>query len=453
MKLRIKFYCGYKKQMNLASLTKKFGNSTLRHVQSLRKLAESTKTQPALAAIQQGYSNFYHEDSIQPWAAVSGHGPWIMTNENKVVYDMGGYGMLAFGHNPPAVHDALSKEQVMANIMTPNASQHHFWEKLKPEISPHYKSIVCLNSGSEGNTLAMRIANIHKNAKPVRVSMQGSFHGRTDKPAQVSGSCRPAYETHLRDYKTPAPTYFIEPNNIDHAVKTFEQIKRNGEFPEITLLEPVQGEGNPGIPMEPEFYAALRTLTQNAGGLLLADSVQAGWRCRGELSMTRAPGFESLDPPDMETFSKAINGGQFPLSVLCLSEELTANFQRGLYGNTMTGNPRALDVATAVLDEMDTDVRDNIRIQGHNFLENLNGLVNKYPFLTHATGTGLLLALHMDPVKMPVLKVEKELRLRGLNVVHGGKNALRFTPWFHVSTAEIQFVTDIMDDYFSEIEV
>ena len=147
------------------------------------------------------YPNFYSKDSIQPYLPIAAKGPWILTNENKLIYDVGGYGMLGLGHNPPEVNKVLGKDQVMANIMTPNISQYNFWNRIKKELDPSYKSISCLNSGSEANTLAMRLANIHNNKNPVTVSMIGSFHGRTEKPALASQSCRNAYQNNLYDYK------------------------------------------------------------------------------------------------------------------------------------------------------------------------------------------------------------------------------------------------------------
>ena len=52
----------------------------------------------------------------------------------------------------------------------------------------------------------------------------------------------------------------------------------------------------------------------------VVDSVQAGLRATGELSLVDWPRFASCEPPDFEVFSKALNGGQFPLSVVAFSE-------------------------------------------------------------------------------------------------------------------------------------
>src|SRR3546814_5662639 len=73
----------------------------------------------------------------------------------------------------------------------------------------------------------------------------------------------------------------------------------------------------------------------------------------------------------METYSKALNAGQYPLSVLALTEHAAGIYQRGTYGNTMTGNPRALDVACAVLDALTPELRKNILERGEQALASL----------------------------------------------------------------------------------
>src|SRR3546814_15745664 len=104
------------------------------------------------------------------------------------------------------------------------------------------------------------------------------------------------------------------------------------------------------------------------GSLLLGDSIQAGLRATGTLSVVDYPGFEGQEAPDMETYSKALNAGQYPLSVLALTEHAAGIYQRGTYGNTMTGNPRALDVACAVLDAPTPELRQNILERGEQAL-------------------------------------------------------------------------------------
>ena len=114
-------------------------------------------------------------------------------------------------------------------------------------------------------------------------------------------------------------------------------------------MEPVMGEGNPGQAISPEFYDEARKLTKESGTLLLIDSIQAGLRAQGVLSIIDYPGFENSECPDMETYSKALNAGQYPLSVLAMTGKAAELYRQGIYGNTMTSNPKALDVASAVI--------------------------------------------------------------------------------------------------------
>ena len=77
----------------------------------------------------------------------------------------------------------------------------------------------------------------------------------------------------------------------------------------------------------------------------MVDSIQAGLWGQGCLSIVDYVGFEDCAPPDMETWSKALNAGQYPLSVVGLSGRAANLYSVGIYGNTMTTNPRALETA------------------------------------------------------------------------------------------------------------
>ena len=136
---------------------------------------------------------------------------------------------------------------------------------------------------------------------------------------------------------------------------------------EALYMEPVMGEGQPGKVLDRDFYDAARRLTKEHESILVVDSIQAALRARGSLSVVDYPGFEDAEAPDMETYSKAINAGQVPLSILALQPHLAAQYVTGLYGNTMTTNPRALDVATATLNAVTPEVRKNIAERGEEF--------------------------------------------------------------------------------------
>lgn len=208
-------------------------------------------------------------------------------------------------------------------------------------------------------------------------------------------------------------------------------------------MEPVMGEGDPGLAITPEFFAAARRLTKAHGALFLVDSIQAGLRATGCLSIVDYPGFETLEAPDMETYSKALNGGQFPLSVLAVTPQTAKLYRKGIYGNTMTANPRAMDVAVAVLNSVTPQLRQNIRDRGQEFLDKLKQMAKEVDGqITKVQGTGLLFSCEVTPdfKAYGAGSLEEYLRFRGLGVIHGGENSLRYTPHFAITAEEVDLM-------------
>ncbi|HEY9131895.1 MAG TPA: aminotransferase class III-fold pyridoxal phosphate-dependent enzyme [Dyella sp.] len=412
-----------------------------------------------LEQAQAGFVNFYPDDGINPYVPAAARGPWVVTLKGAVIHDNGGYGMLGFGHNDEAIRAAMSAPQVMANVMTPNLSQMRFVKAMNRELGRNrggnpYARYLCLNSGSESVSLACRIADV--NAKTMtdaggryagrtikRLAVKGAFHGRTERPALYSDSTRKTYLQHLASYRHEDTLITVAPYDIAQLEAVFADADRHGWFIEAMFLEPVMGEGDPGRAVTPEFYKAARALTEAHGTLLMVDSIQAGLRAHGVLSMTDYPGFENLPPPDMETFSKALNAGQYPLSVLAVGERAAGLYRKGIYGNTMTGNPRALDVALATLDQLTDEVRRNIRERGKEFVDKLNTLKSELGgLITKVQGTGLLFSCELAPEFKcyGAHSIEEYMRERGIGVIHGGVNSLRFTPHFKVTSAEVDLV-------------
>jgi len=419
-----------------------------------------------VTAVQEGFINFYPQTAINPYVALAGSGPWIVTSRGAVLYECGGYGMLGFGHAPAPILEAMNKPHIMANIMTPTFNQKRMVDALRNEIGHKrghcpFENFFCLNSGSESVTLAARISDInarimtdpggkHAN-KPIRIlGLKSAFHGRTDRPARFSDSTREAYCKYIASFRDHDNLLTVEPNNIKQLEQVFEYADNNQLFIEAFFIEPVMGEGNPGQAITPEFYARARELTEAHGALLLVDSIQAGLRAHGVLSIVDYPGFEDLEAPDMETYSKALNGGQYPLSVLALNASASQLYRPGVYGNTMTTNPRALDIAISVLGGVTPQLRQNIEDRGREFLDKLTALQNEMDgCITKVQGTGLLLSVELDPERFRSYGTdssEEYMRNNGINVIHGGSNALRFTPPFDISSEEVDLIIDATRD-------
>jgi acetylornithine/succinyldiaminopimelate/putrescine aminotransferase len=177
------------------------------------------------------------------------------------------------------------------------------------------------------------------------------------------------------------------------------------------------------------------------------DSIQAGLRAHGVLSIVDYPGFEGCEPPDMETYSKALNAGQYPLSVLAVTEATAALYRSGVYGNTMTTNPRALDVACVVLEAITPALRENIRARGREAVARLEALKAELGgLITKVQGTGLLFSCELAPQFKcyGAGSTEEWLREHGIGVIHGGANSLRFTPRFETTADELELLVSMV---------
>ena len=417
-----------------------------------------------ITSLQDGFVNFYNPATVNPYVALAARGPWIVTSHGAVVHDNGGYGMLGAGHGPDHVIESMADNWVMANVMTASFSQKRLDERLRKELGHTrgwcpFEKFICMNSGSESVTVSLRIADVNANimtqkggkheGKTIKMmAIEQGFHGRTDRPAQMSHSCKGKYDKHLASFQNRDNLILVPANDVASLEKAFNDAAENNVFIELLAIEPVQGEGNPGQCVSREFYDAARRLTLEHDSMLLVDSIQAGIRGQGTLSVVDYEGFADCDAPDLETWSKAMNAGQYPLSVLGMNKRASDLYVTGIYGNTMTTNPRALESAVAVLDGITPALRANIRERGVEFVEKFSALQKEFPHvITKVQGTGLLCSAELEPSQFPVVgmdAVEPWCRRRGLGVIHGGVNALRFTPHFNITSKEIDLIVDIV---------
>jgi acetylornithine/succinyldiaminopimelate/putrescine aminotransferase len=411
--------------------------------------------------LRAGIVNFYSKDCGSPFVPLVAKGPWIVTCYGRVVYETGGYGMLGFGHNPDFLKEVVGGDQVMANVMTPSLAQRRIVTALKNHIGSNrasrcpYTDFLFMNSGSESMTVAGRITDAHAArvtqagaryaGRSIKFAgLTGGFHGRTERPAQASDSSRRKYQQ-LASFKGIDNLWVVRPNDVAGLRALFERADREGVFIAAFLVEPVMGEGNPGLAITPEFYNEARALTAAHDSFLIVDSIQAGFRAHGVLSIVDYPGFEGVEAPDIESFSKALNAGQYPLSALGMNSRAAESYLANSYGNTMAANPRALEIGRVVLEHADQKLQKNVRESGKFFVEKLEALKAKFPeLITKVQGTGLLVSVEfVDTVKVfGERSLEEDLRIHGINVIHGGINSLRFTPVFGIKREEIELIVD-----------
>lgn len=433
---------------------------------------ENLSEKEKIEKTQKGIINFYSPETVNPYIPLAAKGPWIVTSEGSVVHDSGGYGMLGFGHKPSSILPSLTNTgHVMANIMTPSFTQYELINLLLKEIGHTRKTssfeklekFVFLNSGSEATSFALRVSDAkalkflkeHPGKTCKFLTLKNSFHGRTDAAARVSSSSLGCYQTNLASFKERDELLTVEINHETELENVFLQAEKDNIFIQAVIFEPVMGEGNPGVGLTPEFYSLARKLSKKHGSSFIIDSIQAGIRTHGCLSILDYPGFEKEEAPDCEVYSKALNAGQYPLSVVAMTKNYASFYNVGLYGNTMTSNPRAMSVACSVLEALTPAVRENIKKRGKEFIKEGLKLKSEYNWLIEDVyGTGLLFCLVINKKVIDVVGqdgLETKARKAGIGVIHGGENALRFTPWFGVTSLEIKLIYNRLREVFETL--
>ncbi len=427
----------------------------------------------AIRVLQQGFQNFYPSTSSTPFIPLAAQGSWIISSHGGVFLDVGGYGKDPLGHGPAALQAVLAEPHVMMNVMTAQPVQWRLQQALAQAIglsSVDFK-IQMLNSGSEAVELALtyverRMQQLGQQSKSQAneywlINFRGSFHGRTGRAARVSHSTQLAYQQAGLDSTTPYQIKTLEMNDGVALQALFAQAQQQEAQIVGMIIEMVQGEGNPGAAVTPEYYRLASAMCQQVQALLMVDSVQAGWRAYGTFSPLSAPIFQALPRPDIEIFSKAIHGGIYPCSLLVLGKAVAASFQRGTYGNTMTANPKACELIIRMCELMTPAVQANVQARSAQWLASLQQLQQGYPrIIERVQGTGLLLSIKIrrrqdQSLVWPVMGeqgLERLCRQQGLNVIHGGQDdCLRFTPAFTMTEQQIQLAMVLLAQVFGQL--
>ena len=199
-----------------------------------------------IESLQSGFINFYKPATVNEYIAIAAKGPWIITSHGAVVHDNGGYGMLGSGHGPDSVISTMSKNWVMANVMTPSFSQKRLDDSLRKELGHTrgkcpFTHFICMNSGSESVTVSLRIADVNSNiltspggrheGKEIKLlAIEQGFHGRTDRPAQMSHSCKESYDKNLASFRDRDNLYLVPPNDIKALKDVFNKAEEENVF-------------------------------------------------------------------------------------------------------------------------------------------------------------------------------------------------------------------------------
>ncbi len=276
-------------------------------------------------------------------------------------------------------------------------------EKLLSKCPPSLSVVHYVNSGSEANELALRMAEVYSGTKNV-LAVEVGYHGNTNRCIDVSsykfegpggkGRSEQTFILPLPDtfrgkfYGTGADQLYAEDAG-DEIDRLHDNKKKIGAF----LCESILSCG--GQMMLPQNY--LRNIYQKIrknGGLCIADEVQVGLGRVG----SHFWGFELYDVvPDIITVGKPFGNGHPVAAVIC-TREVAEAFNNGMeYFNTFGGNPVSCAIALEVLQTIDDqNLQQNARIVGEYFKKQLMSLQQQYPIIGDVRGAGLFLGLELN---------------------------------------------------------
>jgi 4-aminobutyrate aminotransferase-like enzyme/Ser/Thr protein kinase RdoA (MazF antagonist) len=375
-----------------------------------------------------------------PVHLVRGEGVWLFDPDDRRYLDC--YNNVpVVGHGHPRVVRAVAEQQRL--LATHSRYLHEaiveLAERLKATLPPALDAVLVVNSGSEANDLAWRIARAATGRSGAVVSAY-AYHGLTEathalSPEEWAKGEQPAHVTTV-----PAPDGYRGPYRREEDGWAERYAARIDD-----AAEALGGHGFAAIYIDPAFTADGILLPPPAylaeaarrvralGGVLVADEVQAGHGRYGT-------GLWSFQPsgiePDMVVMGKPMGNG-FPVAALVVRSQLLAAVPEEVeLFSTFGGNPVACAAALAVLDVIeDEGLVANAAGTGSYLRQGLEALAGRHPVIGDVRGDGLLLGVELvDEERVPAAgragRVTEAMRERGILISTTGPagNVLKIRP-------------------------
>jgi acetylornithine/N-succinyldiaminopimelate aminotransferase len=365
--------------------------------------------------------------SRAPLAFERGEGSRLYTAEGEAYLDcMAGIAVNALGHANPVLVEAL-KAQAEKLWHVSNIFRIPGQEALADRLtSVSFADVVFFtNSGTEAIECAIKTARKHHwaNGQPERIDIigfEGSFHGRTI--AAVNASGNPSY---LEGFGPPLPGFVHLPFGDVAAIR-----EAVGPTTAAILIEPVQGEGGARA-WEASALQEIRRLCDETGVLLIYDEIQCGLGRTGKLF---AYEWAEDAVPDIMALAKALGGG-FPVGACLATAEAANGMTVGSHGSTYGGNPLAMAVGLAAVDELiKPSLMDHVNETAGYLTQQLAGLKDRFPdVVVDIRGRGLLIGVKLAT---PNREFMQHARDEHLLLAGGGDNCVRLLPPLVLSREE-----------------
>ncbi len=374
------------------------------------------------------------------------------------------------GHSHPRVVRAVQEQMALLNTNTRYLHENlvRYAERLTALLPEPLRVVYVLNSASEANELALRLARAHTGREDV-VVLEAAYHGHTSGLIDISpykfggpgGAGRkpwvhvaPLPDDYRGAYRRGDPE--AGPKYARHVAELLARASAEGRGVAAFIAESLPSVGGQ-IVFPRGYLAEVYRQVRAVGGLCVADEVQVGF---GRLG-THLWGFETQGVvPDVVVLGKPAGNG-FPLGVVVTTPAVAASFDNGMeFFSTFGGNPVACAAGLAVLDVLrDERLQENALRVGNHLRDRLTGLMTRHPVIGDVRGSGLFLGVELvrdratrEPAPAQARYVTDRLRESGVLTGTDGPfhNVLKFRPPLVVTEADADLLVVVLDEVLGE---
>jgi len=310
------------------------------------------------------------------------------------------------GHSHPRVVRAAEEQLALLNTNTRYLHDNaiHYAQRLTELLPEPLRVCYFLNSGSEANELALRLARAHTGREDVIV-LEHAYHGHTNTLIDISpykfdgpgGRGRKPW-VHVApiadDYRGPYRRGDAQAGTkyAAHVGEILDRARAEGRGVAAFIAETLPSVAGQ-IVFPPNYLAEVYRQVGAAGAVCVADEVQVGF---GRLG-THFWGFETQGVvPDIVVLGKPI-GNAFPLAAVVTTKQIAESFANGMeFFSTFGGNPVACAAGLAVLDVVrDEGLQDRALRVGKYWMAELKKLQECNPLIGDVRGSGLFLGIDL----------------------------------------------------------
>lgn len=412
-----------------------------------------------------GVSTFYEE----PVHLVKGNGVWVWDAQGRKYLDC--YNNVPHvGHCHPKVVEAICRQAATLNTHTRYLHEGiiRYVEKLTATFAPPLKTAIMTCTGSEANDIALRMAEAVTGKRGV-IATDHTYHGNTTAVAQLSMTNRPRTGDGSHVRHVPAPDSYrplggeggkAHARAFAKAIQAqIDDLEASGHgFSALIICPFFANEGFPDL--QPGFLDPAAETVRRAGGIIIADEVQAGFGRIG----SHMWGHQRIGlTPDVVTLGKPMGNGH-PVAGVVTSMEIMSSFRNSFrYFNTFGGNPVSCAAAESVLDVLE---EEGLVAQAHEVgayaCGRLRELADRHICIGDVRGSGLFFGAEMvldrrtkEPATAFTKRIANEMRREAvlINFLGIHYNVLKIRPNMQFKREEADLLIDTLDQVLSRTDL